>query len=392
MTNEFSPALAKSLSDYFAQRSESVLGVARALVEIESPSGDREGSRAVVEMLTGDARSIDGVTKVERIAAVDDYGEHFCLTAFADAVPDQQNILLIGHTDTVYPRGTLDERPWRVESGRAYGPGVFDMKANCALALEVLRACDAVGIRPNRPVVLLLTCDEEVGSMCGGRLLVEKEARRAAAALVLEPPGSGGRVKTERKGTAGYTITTRGRAAHAGLEPEKGVSAILEMARQIERLHGLNDPSRGTTVNVGVVSGGTRSNVVAAEARAEVDVRFTTMDEARRIEKVFEDLHPFDDRVRLTVEGDVNRPPLERGAAVISLYEHARRIAAALDFELGEISVGGASDGNFVAAVGAPVLDGLGIEGDGAHADHEHIIVKDIARRGALLAGLIATL
>ncbi|HVF28461.1 MAG TPA: M20/M25/M40 family metallo-hydrolase, partial [Pyrinomonadaceae bacterium] len=246
-------------------------------------------------------------------------------------------------------------------------------------------------ISPAHRVVLLLTCDEEAGSF-SGRALVEEEARRAAAVLVLEPPAPGGRVKTERKGTAGYTVTANGRAAHAGLEPEKGVSAILEMAQQIERLHGLNDLARGTTVNVGVVSGGTRSNVVAAEARAEVDVRFKTMSEARRIEKVFEDLRPFDDRVRLTVEGDVNRPPLERSEAVLSLYNHARGVAAALDFELGETSVGGASDGNFAAAVGATVLDGLGIEGDGAHADHEHIIVKDIARRGALLAGLIATL
>ncbi|MDQ3684352.1 MAG: M20/M25/M40 family metallo-hydrolase, partial [Acidobacteriota bacterium] len=291
----------------------------------------------------------------------------------------------------VYPRGSWRESLWREEDGRIHGPGVFDMKANCALAVEVLRACCSVKIIPARPVVLLLTCDEEAGSF-SGRTLVEEEARRAAAVLVLEPPAPGGRVKTERKGTAGYTITAHGRAAHAGLEPEKGASAILEMARQIERFHALNDSARGTTINVGVVSGGTRSNVVAAEARAEVDVRFTTMSEAQRIGRVFAELRPFDERVRLTIEGEINRPPLERSEAVVALYDHARRVAAALDFELGETSVGGASDGNFAAAVGAPVLDGLGIDGGGAHADHEHIIIEDVARRGALLTGLIATL
>jgi glutamate carboxypeptidase len=183
-----------------------------------------------------------------------------------------------------------------------------------------------------------------------------------------------------------------GRAAHAGLEPEKGASAILEMARQIQSLHALGETARGTTVNVGVVRGGTSSNVVAAEAFAEVDVRFSTLEEARRIEGEIRSLKPFDERVRLSIEGGINRPPLERTGKVAELYEHARRLASLLDFELGEASVGGASDGNFIAARGTPVLDGLGIEGDGAHAVHEHIIVDGIARRGALLASLIATL
>jgi len=254
-----------------------------------------------------------------------------------------------------------------------------------------LRACDALGLIPPREVVLLLTCDEEVGSL-SGRPLVEEEARRAAEVLVLEPPGPGGRVKTTRKGTAMFDMTVEGRAAHAGLDPEKGASAILELARQIERLYILADPGRGTTINVGVVSGGTRSNVVAAEARAEVDVRFSTMEEAARLENAILSLQPFDERVRLSIQGSVNRPPLERTQKVAELYEHARRLAAALDFELGEMSVGGASDGNFAAAVGAAVLDGLGIEGDGAHANHEHIETSRIAQRGAMLAGLILSL
>ena len=189
-----------------------------------------------------------------------------------------------------------------------------------------------------------------------------------------------------------FTIEARGRSAHAGLEPEKGASAVLEIARQIVRLHAMNDAAIVTSVNVGVVQGGTLSNVVAAEARAEVDVRFSSAEEGKRIEGEILHLKPFDERVQLVIRGGINRPPLERNEKVLALYEHARQVAAALDFELGEASVGGASDGNFVAALGVAVLDGLGIEGDGAHAPHEHILVDDIARRGALLAGLLATL
>jgi len=238
---------------------------------------------------------------------------------------------------------------------------------------------------------VLLTCDEERGS-ARGRGLVEAEAEDSHAVLVLEPPASGGRVKTGRKGTAIFNLETRGKAAHAGLEPEKGVSAVLEIARQIQRLDELNNCGDGVSVNVGVVRGGTVSNVVPANAVAEVDVRFWNNEEARRIEEVFRSLQPFDARVQLIVTGEINRPPLERTGQVVAMYEQARGIAATLGYELGEAQVGGASDGNFAAAVGASVLDGLGIDGDGAHAVHEHIIIDDIPRRGALLAALIATL
>jgi glutamate carboxypeptidase len=210
--------------------------------------------------------------------------------------------------------------------------------------------------------------------------------------LVLEPPASGGRLKTGRKGTGIFSLTARGRAAHAGLEPEKGASAILELARQTEKLHALNGVSGGISVNVGVFQGGTLSNVVAAEARAEIDVRFGTPEEAARIENEMLNLRPYDDRVRLAVKGGINRPPLERSEAVVTLFHQAEALARQLGFELGETQVGGASDGNFAAAAGAAVLDGLGIDGDGAHATHEHIIIDDIPRRGALLVALIATL
>ena len=390
MPFELKQSEAKALHNYFEGRVDEMLSFMRSLVETESPSGDLEGNEAVVSLLAEAARNL-GVETIVTLESDKVYGAHLLIRAFDDNRRDAPTTLILGHTDTVHPRGSIHERPWRVEDGRIYGPGIFDMKANCALALESLRACAALKLRPTHPVVILLTCDEEVGSQ-SGRALVETEARRAEHVLVFEPSASGGRAKTARKGTSTYTVRAKGIAAHAGLDPEKGASAILEIARQIERLHTLGDAARGMTVNAGVVSGGTRSNVVAAEAQTEVDVRFSTMGDALRMEETILNLRPFDERVKLSVEGSIIRPPLERSEAVVALYEHAQRIASGFDFELGEASVGGASDGNFAAAVGATVLDGLGIAGDGAHAAHEHIIQSDIARRGAFLTGLLITL
>lgn len=390
MPVEFDRSAAAALLEYFEKRESELLSLMRVLVEAESPSGDLQGNSAVVSLLAGAARQIDLETEVT-FESDTDYGAHLLIRAFGSADRDAQTTLILGHTDTVHPRGSTQARPWREEDGRIYGPGIFDMKANCALAVESLRACATLKLRPTHPVVVLLTCDEEVGSQ-SGRALVEAEARRAAQVLVFEPSAPGGSAKTARKGTSIYTVRAKGVAAHAGLDPENGASAILEIARQIERLHTFNDATRGVTVNAGVVSGGTRSNVVAAEAQTEVDVRFGTMGDALRMEETILNLRPFDERVKLSVEGSINRPPLERSEAVVALYEHARRIASGLGFELGEASVGGASDGNFAAAVGATVLDGLGIAGDGAHAAHEHILRSDIARRGAFLVGLLITL
>lgn len=393
MSGELTSTDIAILDEYFAARQEAQLAFTRALVEAESPSGDDAGSREVVSLLAAAAEEVGEITTVQRLATEqhgEEYGEHLLLRSWADS-SNARPILILGHTDTVHPRGSLQQRPWRVEANRAYGPGVFDMKANCALILEVIRACAETGIRPKRPVKVLLTCDEETGSLTG-RYLVEAEARNAHAVLVLEPPAKGGRVKTGRKGTGMFTIEARGLAAHAGLEPEKGASAILELARQTDRLHSLNGTSGGISVNVGVFQGGTLSNVVAAEARAEIDVRFSTRDEAVWLKSEILNLRSFDDRVQLIVKGGLNRPPLERDEKVLALYGHARTLARQLNFELDETQVGGASDGNFAAAVGAAVLDGLGIDGDGAHATHEHILLDDIPRRAALLAGLIATL
>jgi glutamate carboxypeptidase len=392
MTNELTREQAAALHEHFIARQRELLALTRTLVEVESPSGNEADSNAVVSLVAAAARAVGAIDSVERIRS-EGFGEHLRIRAFS--VPQGKNegapIVILGHTDTVHPRGSLEKRPWRITGGRAYGPGVFDMKANCALAIEALRACEVTGVRPKRPVTLLLTCDEESGSP-SGRSLVEAETRRAHAVLVLEPPAPGGRAKTARRGTGMFTLEVRGRAAHAGLDPEKGVSAVLELARQIVRLHAMNDSENGTTVTVGVVKGGTHSNVVPAEACADIDLRFSSAAEGRWIENEILNLKPFDERAQISVSGGINRPPLERTEKVRSLYEHARKIAAMLDFDLGEASVGGASDGNFVGALGVPVLDGLGIDGDGAHAAHEHIIVDNIPLRGALLAGLIATL
>jgi len=389
MPSELTVEQVVALRDHFIARQHELLALTCALVETESPSGDKDGSSDVVSLIASAAGSIGAVNSVERVTS-EDFGEHVRIRAFAgdsDAAP----IVLLGHTDTVHPRGAIKERPWRAEGNRVYGPGVFDMKANLALALEALRACEATGACPQSPVTILLTCDEESGSP-SGRSLVEVEAKNARAVLVLEPPASAGRVKTGRKGTGIFAVEVHGRAAHAGLEPEKGISAVLELARQTIRLTNLNNPAAGTTVTVTVVSGGTHSNVVPAEARAEIDVRFSTVAEGRRIENAILSLKPFDEKAQVVFSGGINRPPLERTEKVVALYERARKIAGVLDFDLGEASVGGASDGNFVGALGVAVLDGLGIEGDGAHSAHEHIIVDRIALRGALVAGLIASL
>lgn len=381
-----SGSLARQIFRALQTRQAEVESFIQSLVEVESPSGDVEGSRAVVDLVVEAASRLSCVEAIERIDAPD-FGQHLVIKAFPG---NDKQILMIGHTDTVHSLGSLSERPWHREAGKIYGPGIFDMKANCALAIEVLRTLADLQATPAYAVTLVLTCDEEVGSLSGWPL-IERVAkiRPTRCAFVMEPPASGGRVKTSRKGTGIFAIKVEGRAAHAGLEPEKGASAILELARQTEQLHAINLSGSGITLNVGVVQGGTRSNVVAAEAQGEIDVRFSTTAESQEIERILANLKPVDERTKVFVSGGINRPPMERTAAVVELFEKARAIAAELDFDLGEAQVGGASDGNFLAAMGIPVLDGLGISGDGAHAVHEHIEAIDIARRGALIGSLI---
>jgi glutamate carboxypeptidase len=381
---------ARAIFNALHARQTEVEAFIRSLVEVESPSGDVEGSRGVVDLLVEAADGLECVDSIERID-VPDFGQHLVIKAFQKRQAGQ--ILLVGHTDTVHSLGSLNERPWRVDDGRIYGPGIFDMKANCALAIEVLRTLTELNTAPALAVTIALTCDEEVGSMSGWPLLEQvAKSGHTRCAFVMEPPASGGRVKTSRKGTGIFAIKVEGKAAHAGLEPEKGASAILELARQTEQLHALNLSGSGITLNVGVVHGGTRSNVVAAEAQGEIDVRFSTEAESAEIERILSNLKPIDERTKVFVSGGINRPPMERTPAVVELFEKARAIAAELDFKLGEAQVGGASDGNFLSAMGIPVLDGLGISGDGAHAVHEHIEADDIARRGALIGDLLLSI
>ncbi|HLM02229.1 MAG TPA: M20 family metallopeptidase [Pyrinomonadaceae bacterium] len=375
----------KSLLDYFQSRHGEILESIRNLVEIESPSFDVEGSRAAVDFLVGEAEKISLNLKIERVFR-ENYGEHLVIRAFEN-VGGEKPVLLLGHTDTVHPRGSLCQNPTRIEGDKFYGCGIFDMKANCVLILEILRAFSELNLTPKHPVTILLSCDEEVGSETG-RALVEAEAAAAAFCLVCEP-SAGGRAKTGRKGTAWLAVKARGIPAHAGLEPEKGASAILELSKQIQTLHALNAPERGTTVNVCTIKGGTTSNVIPEFAELEVDVRFTAMSEAERILSEIQSLESFDNRVSLEIEGGLNRPPLERSARIIELYEKARKIAVQMNYEFGETQVGGASDGNFVAALGVPVLDGLGVTGDGAHTLREHILISDVPKRAALVAALM---
>src|SRR5437868_950938 len=304
---------------------------------------------------------------------------------------DDKQLMIVRHVDTVWQAGTLAARPFRVEDGRAHGPGIFDMKAGVTIATFALRALKALSRAPRRRICMMMTCDEETGSHFS-RPFIEAEARQAAAALVLEPPIPGGAVKTARKGVGEFELVVRGKPAHAGNDPRAGVSAITEMAHQVLAINGLMDYGRGTTLNVGVVRGGVLSNVIAAEAHAAIDMRFANVEEGHRIEQAMQQLKPVLDGARLEVRGGINRPPLVRTPEIAALFAQARELAAEVGYDLREGAVGGGSDGNFIAALGVPVLDGLGVDGAGAHAEHEHILIDELARRATLLARLMETI
>ncbi len=353
------------------------------IVEIESPSHDAAASRRVADLIERWAAQLGDAVTVER-HSVDD-GYHVVIRAFAG---EGKSTFLLGHTDTVHPVGSALQNPTRIEDGKFYGCGIFDMKANVVLMFETLRYFVETGTRPTSPITILLSCDEEVGSQTG-REFVEREAFDASRCLVFEPSQNGA-VKTGRKGTGQYTIRAHGAPAHAGLEPEKGANAIAELAQHIDEIHAIQRPEIGTTVNVTTFNGGTTSNVIPEHASCEVDVRFSSMAEATRVDSEIRSLESIDESVSLTIEGGINRPPMERTDAVIAMFENAREISASFGYELNETQVGGASDGNFVAALGVPVIDGLGITGAGAHMLTEHILVDDIAKRATLVTMLLA--
>ncbi len=367
---------------HFEERTPEIVSGIGSIVDIESPSHDANASRRVVDAVESIARATGLDVQIERFDVAD--GTHLSINAFPDKA---KFTFLLGHLDTVHPVGTAKKNPTRIDGDRLYGCGTFDMKANVAVALEVLRYFAESGQAPSTAIRFLLSCDEEVGSQ-SGREYVERFAAGAQACLVLEPSADG-KVKTGRKGTGMFQLTTHGVPAHAGLEPEKGANAVAELARQLEPIHSIARPELGTTVNVTTFHGGTTLNVIPAHAICDIDVRYSVGTEAERVEAELNSLAPSDPRVRLELTGAINRPPLERNDAVSALYEKARDLAAGFGYELGEAQVGGGSDGNFVAALGVPVLDGLGLTGAGAHTLDEYVLVSDVAKRATLLSLLL---
>jgi glutamate carboxypeptidase len=371
------------LQNFCRAHADWLIETIESLVRIESPSDDKAAVDRCGAELAARLRAIGGaVTPLPQAGR----GDHLR----AEFGRGDHQILLLGHFDTVWPIGTLDRMPVVHTNGRLHGPGVFDMKAGIGLAMLATRALLETAAPVARRIVMLWTTDEEVGSATS-RAVIEDEARKSDAVLVLEPSLPGGAVKTARKGVGEYELHVHGIPAHAGIDPSKGASAIHELARQILRLEELHDLERGVSVTVGRVSGGTRTNVVAEDARAVIDVRATTGADAARLDAALRRLAPVDPRTTLTISGGIDRPPLERTEQVIRLYQKARAVASELGQMLEEGSTGGGSDGNFTAATGVSTLDGLGAVGDGAHALHEHVEVSLLPDRAALVAGLMAS-
>jgi len=370
------------LLDFFQSRFDESLDTLRQLVEMESHSHDKPGIDALVEFLAAEFSSLGA--EVERLPHAT-CGN--ALKAQWKTGTALKPLLLLGHLDTVWPRGTASARPFRVEGGRAFGPGVFDMKSGILLSLLACRALNEKIVKPGKDLIFLFTADEEIGTETG-RPHLKMIALACGAVLCLEPPLPGGRAKTFRKGVGTWTLCVRGVSAHAGVDHPKGANAIVELSRHLIRIQEMTDYSRGITVSIGRVQGGTASNVVPDEAEAIVDFRVSTIADGQHMESLVRNLQPFDPRCTLTVEGGLNRPPLERTEAVIALFQKARNLAMELGMDLGEGSTGGGSDGSFTAAMGIPTLDGLGVDGDGAHAVDEHVFVNDIPPRAALLCRL----
>ena len=360
----------------------------RELAGIESPSDNKAAVDRIAGFVASKFESLGGRARLHQS---DRFG-HSLQVDFGGSrgnVTDRKPVLLLGHYDTVYPLGTLANMPCTVENGRLLGPGVLDMKSGIAIMLHAIEALLQWHGELPRPVTVFLVSDEEVGSY-SSRKITEALAKESAGVLVLEPAaGLRGAVKTARKGVGEYTLRVRGVAAHAGLDPGKGHSAILELARQIEVIARLNNLKQGLSVNPGVIHGGTRTNVIAAEASLAIDVRIKTARQAAGIDRKLRSLKPFDKHCKLEITGAINRLPMERTAGVSALYKKAREIARQVGWKLEEAAVGGGSDGNFTAGMGIPTLDGMGGVGEGAHALHEFIVISELPRRALLLAGMI---
>jgi len=358
------------------------------MVEIESPSHDKEAVDRMSHLVAAEWRKRGAQV---RILPQREYGDQVIAELKPRDKATGPQLLVLGHMDTVYPIGALEKTPFRVAKGLAWGPGTFDMKAGLTIALAAADAMRALKLSERRKLVFLWTSDEEVGSGAS-RAIIEHEARKSEAVFVLEPSyGRDGRLKTERKGVGEAELIVTGRSAHAGIDPESGVNAVHELALQIARLLTWNDRKRGITVQANVIQGGTVTNVVAASARALIDVRVRRLADAHTLNQRLRALRPILHGAKIEVLGGVNRPPMERTPASQKLFANAQRLAAEMGLNLGQAATGGGSDGNFTAALGVPTLDGLGAVGDGAHSPREHIQIRSLSQRAALLAGLLTT-
>jgi glutamate carboxypeptidase len=370
-------------------RQGKIVALIRRMVECESPSDDARAVDCFVDLL---AAEVAPMAAVKTFPGAGRFGRHLLCEFALPGKKKQGEVLALGHSDTVWPLGTLAVMPFREADGRLWGPGVLDMKAGIAFFIFAVQTLRELDIPVRRKVRLLVNSDEEVGSD-SSRTLTQETARRAAAVLVLEPgTGLAGKLKTARKGVGGYNVTVHGVASHAGVDFSAGASAICEIARQIDKIAGFVNLKRGITVNPGVITGGTRSNVIAAEASVEVDMRIARLKDAEVLDRKFHALKPIDKRCKLTVTGGLNRPPMERSVGIVQLFRTAQRLGREMGIEIDESHTGGGSDGNFTAALGIPTLDGLGAVGEGAHAANESILVDRIADRTALLAKLLAAI
>lgn len=370
------------LQDYFSGRADAMLDRLHKFVELESPSTDKYAADRMAHFVAEQAREAGAsVTIVPR----EERGDHV-LARWGEGTG---GFLLLSHVDTVWPVGTLAERPWRVEGERALGPGCYDNKASAVIILTALEGLYALGRSPSRPVTVLFNSDEEIGSR-SSRALIEEEAEKASVVFCVESAPLDGSLKVWRKGTGRYVVTAYGRAVHAGLDHHKGVNAIEELSHQVLKLQGMTDYDVGTTINVGWVRGGTRTNIVPDQAQARIDLRVPTAAEGERMATAIEALEPHLTGARVTVQGGLSRPPMEKSSVTLEPFRRAQEIAADLGMDLEGTGSGGASDGNFTAAMGVPTLDGLGAVGDGAHSPGEYVVIPSLPRRAALMAALLS--
>jgi glutamate carboxypeptidase len=371
---------------YAQQKHAEIVAFISELAACESPSDSPAAVNRLVDLLI--ERTADIATA--QTFDAERFGKTLRLAFKLPGDSKEGQVLALGHSDTVWPLGTIKHMPVNQASGRLWGPGVLDMKAGLAFFLFAMRALRDLNVAVRHEVVLLVASDEEVGST-SSRPITEEEAKRSLCVLVLEPgTGFAGKLKTSRKGVGDYTVFVKGKGAHAGVDFTSGASAIVEAARQISEIAKFTDLQRGITVNPGVISGGTRSNVIAEDAQLHVDIRVSRLPDAAELDAKFRALRAMDDRCSVWVEGGLNRPPMERTEAIAALYAKARALGEAMGVAVEESSTGGGSDGNFTAALGIPTLDGLGGVGEGAHASNESILLDRVADRVALLAGLVA--